>query len=268
MKKVGKNAKSKLVIVTRPEEGIILTRQDQERYQYIAISQNQVRQVIDSLADVILAYQQRIEAVTDAMRAMIAAQERVAKQMQDMFKSIEHFRKVSALIQIPKIENLVPNLTNLLDIISTRNPLEEPVRIFIQPDEPFEKPKALTAPHKKYNLPLTSVQIIADGFTIEGQYIKGMTRKSQAGRLFELFIRSDLKGKVSDQLLDEILGTEYSDFDYHARSYMIRDLKDALAGNKIKIDIKRYRGIKQYVYKGLTKLLRKPRKAKKHATTN
>lgn len=265
MKKRGKTIKSKLAIVTRAEEGIVLTKKDQERYQYIAISQNQIRQVIDSLSEVISAYQQSAEAITGAMKSMIDVQERMAKQMQDVFKGIEHFQKVSALIQIPKIEDLIPDLTNLIDIISLKQPFEEPVRIFVQPEEPFEKPKALPVPKRKYNLPLTSVQIVADGFMIEGEYIKGMTRKSHAGQLFELFIRSDIKGKVTDKQLDNILGVDSNDLDYRARSYMIRDLKDALAGNKVKIDIKRYRGIKMYANKGLTRLIRKPKKVKKLA---
>jgi len=90
-----------------------------------------------------------------------------------------------------------------------------------------------------------------------------MTRKSEVGQLFELMIRSDLKGKIPDELIDQIKSSNSDELAYRARSYVIRDLKVILAGNKLKLDMERYRALEKYHFKGLTKYIRKPRRTKK-----
>jgi hypothetical protein len=244
-------------IIKKAEEGFVLTKKEQEAYQFITITGKQMQNMVAGLSEAIRSYEEIGKSVAGVIKEAVNMQKIFAEQLQGLFKSLAVFNEINALIQIPFIDFNLRNTTN-----SFQTQLQ-PVRIFVQPNEPYEPPKSLPPPKRKYDLPLTAVQIEGKGFTLEGEYVKGMTRKSEVGQLFELMIRSDLKGKIPDELIDQIKSSNSDELAYRARSYVIRDLKVILAGNKLKLDMERYRALEKYHFKGLTKYIRKPRRTKK-----
>lgn len=254
--------------ITKPEEGILLTKKDQLRYQYITIDHSQVVSAIKGLSEAINTYKAYSETISGVIRDIVEMQQAFAEQIRGVLQAVETFREITTLIQVPIPTNPIPDFRKILDVTRRTYPPQEPVRVFVQPNTPFEPQKALLPINRKREFPLTAVQIIGNGFEIDGEYIKGITRSSEKGQLFELMIRSDLNGKIPDKLFARIMKNPSNEMEYRARSYVIRDLKDALAGNKLKLDIKRYRGIQQYRAKSITKYIRKPRKTKQLTTTS
>ncbi len=237
-------------IAKRAEEGFILSEKEQETYQFITITSKQMLNVVAGLNEAIRSYAEFSKSVVGIIKETVEFQKKFAEQVKSILESFSIFDQINILVQIPKT---TPNFESQI----------EPVRIFVQPNEPYGSSKSLSSLKRKHDLPLTAVRIQGKGFTLDGKYIKGMTRRSEVGQLFELMLRSDLKGKISDELIDEIKSSDSEELDYRARSYLIRDLKEILAGNKLVLNINRYRGIQQYHVKGLIKLIRKPKKVKK-----
>lgn len=238
-------------IAKRAEEGFVLTKKEQEAYQFMVITGEQIRTMTKRINEAIRAYAEFSLSLTGVVKEVIELQKGIAEQIRSVLDAFSKFSQINILVQIPRLT------------ITTMDYFPQPVRIFVQPNDSYQPEKVPLSPQRKYNLPLSSVQIEGKGFTLDGKYIKGMTRKSEVGQLFELMLRSDLKGKIPDELIDEIKSTDSDELAYRARSYIMRDLKEILAGNKLILDINRYRGIQQYHVKGLTKLIRKPKKVKK-----
>lgn len=238
-----KNKSSDLVII--PQK-VIFSKPQLSDFKYVVIPTEQLvftAELFDNLAK---SYSAVVDQLQEMNRKILESKINFAKKLSETLIKISTFDNVNVLIEVAKQQSSL-----------------QTTRIFVQPNKPYEPPKSLPSPKSKYNLPLTSVKIEGKGFTAEGEYIKGMTRKSEVGQLFELMIRSDLKGKIPDELIDEIKGSYSDEIDYRARSYVMRDLKKILAGNKLKLDIERHRAIEKYYIKGLTKYIRKPRKVKK-----
>lgn len=239
-------------IVKKAEEGIVLTKKEQEAYQFIVITSKQMQVAADTVRELARSYEEAAKSVTGMIHEIIKQQQRFAKQLQELFESVAVFRQINVLIQIPRL--IVPPIVFQPQL----------VRIFVQPNEPYVVSKPLSSPKRKYNLPLTSVKIENNGFIVDGEYIRGMTRKSKPGKVFELMIRADLKGVVPDNLIDQVIGTGYLQSDYEARDLVIRDLKKILLfGNKIKLNLTRYSGIGKYKVAPLTHYIRKPKKVKR-----
>ncbi|MFZ2206679.1 MAG: hypothetical protein WA061_05835 [Microgenomates group bacterium] len=248
-------------LINKPEEGIILSKKDQREYQFITISHSQIRSTIEGLTEVIQAYKEYSETVVGVIREVIEMQQTFAEQLRGLFRGIEAIREMTLLIQIP-IKQSIPDFRGLLDLTGYNYIPQEKVRIFVQPNTPFEPQKSLSSSKRKFDLLLTSVQIIGNGFMVEGEYIKGMTRNSEVGRLFELMVRSDFRGVIPDDLFNSIMNGSPLEVEERARSFVLRDLKEILAGNKLKLNLTRYRGIQAYHVKSVTKYIRAPKKAK------
>lgn len=248
--------------ITKPEEGILLTKKDLLRYQYLTIDHSQVVSAIRGLSEAINTYKAYSETISGVIRDIVEMQQVFAEQIRGVLRAVETFREITTLIQIPTVNNPVPDFKGILDLTGYSHTPQEPVRIFVQPNTPFESQKALLPYNRKRELPLTAVQIIGDGFTLEGEYISGFSRQSEVGQLFELMLRADLKGRISDELFDGIKKEPSNEIEYRARDFVMRDLKKYLAGNKLKLDVRRYRTIKEYRVKSITKYIRKPKKAR------
>ncbi|MFZ2026341.1 MAG: hypothetical protein WAV30_03590 [Microgenomates group bacterium] len=260
-------AKRSNSFINKPEEGIILSKKDQSEYEFITISQSQIRSTVEALTEVIQTYKEYSETVTGVIREVVEMQQTFAEQLRGLFRGIEAIREMSILIQIP-IKQTISDFRGLLDLTGYNYAPQDQVRIFVQPNTPFKPQEILPSPKRKFNILLTSVQIIGNGFMAEGEYIRGITRKSEKGRLFELMIRSDLRGIIPDDLFNSIMKGSPLEVDERARSFVLRDLKIALAGNKLKLNLTRYRGIQAYHVKSVTKYIRKPRKVKKLVATS
>lgn len=254
-------------MINKPEEGIILSKKDQSEYEFITISQSQIRSTVEALTEVIQTYKEYSETVTGVIREVVEMQQTFAEQLRGLFRGIEAIREMSILIQIP-IKQSISDFRGLLDLTGYNYAPQDQVRIFVQPNTPFKHQVILPSPKRKFDISLTSVQIIGNGFMAEGEYIRGITRKSEKGRLFELMIRSDLRGIIPDDLFNSIMNGSPLEVDERARSFVLRDLKDALAGNRLKLNLIRYRGTQAYHVKSVTKYIRKPRKVKKLAATS
>lgn len=237
-------------IIKKAEEGFVLTKKEQEAYQFITITGKQMQNMVAGLSEAIRSYAEFSQSLAGVIKETVEFQMKFAEQVKSILESFSIFDQINVLIQIPKTA-------------PTYESQAEPVRIFVQPNEPYEPSKSLPSPKRKRDLPLTAVQIEGKGFTLDGEYIKGMTRYSNVGKALELAMRSDLKGMISDKLLDEALGIEPWQGNYEVRGYVFRDLQKILAGNKLKLNIKRYRAIQKYKIESITKYIRKPRMTKK-----
>ncbi|OQY66049.1 hypothetical protein B6D29_03195 [Microgenomates bacterium UTCPR1] len=243
-------------IAKRAEEGFILTKKEQEAYQFIVITSKQMMAAAEAVGKLAQSYEEAAKSVTGMVQKIMEQQQQFAKQLKKLFEGVAAFQQIYILIQMPRTT------------IPTVDHQSELVRIFVQPDEPNIIHKPLPSPKRKYELPPTAVKIIGKGFTAEGKYISGITRKSEVGRTFELFIRSDFKEAIPDKAIDEIIGIGPYECGYEARDRVIGDLKKILMKqNKLKLNIKRDRAIGQYIDISLTQYIRKPRKAKQKDMT-
>lgn len=257
--KLTNNKNNSRAIIPKTEEGIILSKKDSRLYHYVTISHSQMQSTIKRLTEAIDMYQAYSESVVGVINEVVNMQKRFAEQLRGVFETIEKIQNVTAFIQFPNIDKIAgaagQNITPL-----------EPLKIFVQPNTPYDQSSYLPVKRRKYELSLTDVDIVGDGFTAEGQYIKGMTRHSAVGRSFELIIRADLMGVIPDQLLDKAIGIGSWQDNDEVRSITLRDLKDILEDNKIQLSLERYRAINQYRVKSLIKRIRKKRKSKKSVT--
>lgn len=247
-------------IMKKAEQGIVLTKKEQEAYQFVVVTSNQLKTFTEGVRELTRGYTEALQSVSGVVKQLIEAQLLFAKHLEKLFEGLAAIEKITALIQVPKIVITPIKLGNL----GTYSEIERPLRIFVQPDKPYIAPKYLPTPKRKYKLPLTAIQTEGKGFTIEGEYIRNITRKSLTGKVLELMIRADLKGNVSDKAIDEIIGTGSLKTDYVARCNTLRDLKEILAGNKLKLPLKRDRGIGRYKVNSIIRYIRKPRKAKRN----
>ncbi|MDH7476253.1 MAG: hypothetical protein QHH09_02155 [Microgenomates group bacterium] len=209
-----RNSKNSIgAIVKKAEQGIVLTKKEQEAYQFIVVSSNQFKALTEGLRELVQSYTETAESVTGVFKQMAEMQLQFAKSLKNLFAGLEAVGKITALIQFPKF--IIP--TSKFDDTKSYPEMEKPLRKFIQPDKPYVAPKFFPTPKRKYKLPLTAIQVEDNGFTIEGTYIKNITRKSLIGQILELFIRADYNGYVSDKLIDDIIGRGLLKIDYVAR---------------------------------------------------
>lgn len=246
-------------IVKKAEQGIVLTKKEQEAYQFIVISSNQLKALTEGLGELVQSYTETAKSVTGAFKQMAEMQLQFAKSLKGLFAGLEAVGKITALIQFPKF--IIP--TSKFDSTKSYPEMEKPLRIFIQPDKPYIAPKFFPTPKQKYKLPLTAIRAEGNGFIVEGMYIKNITRKSLIGQILELFIRADYNGYVSDKLIDDIIGRGSLKINYVARCNTLRDLKKVLAKNKLKLPLKRERGIGRYKAGPIIRYIRTPRKTKR-----
>lgn len=238
-------------IIKKAEQGIVLTKKEQEAYQFMVITGEQIKTMVERINEAIQSYVEFSQTLTGVIKEAVNLQKGIAEQVRNMLEAFSAFRQINILVQIPRLT------------VPTVDYFPQPIRIFVQPDEPYTKPKSLPSPNRKRELSITSIKIVGNGFMVDGGYIKGMTRKSKTGQLFELMLRADLKGVIPDELIDRIVNPRPSEIDYRARGFLIRDLKDILFGNKLKLNIERYRAFNKYIIKGLVKHIRSPRKIKR-----
>lgn len=239
--------------LTKVEEGEIV-KLVEPMFDYFVVSNKQLQRLAEAAMEAAGFYNRTAETLFGPMQAMFKMQEKIASQVVELSKMCARiFENISFVIPIPPLD---PSIFRQLTAIP----------IYIQPDEPYVPIKQLPGERKKKELPLSAIEIVGNGFTIEGEYVRGLTLKSQTGKLLELMVRKDLQGSIPDDLIGK--ATDKDPTDYQAWGNVFRDLKDILIEkNKLKIDLERYPGIKRYQIKGLTKYLRKPRKFKRVKNT-
>lgn len=249
---------------TVPLEGVVLPSiapLSEMLEQVIQINSGQLLEAVNKLNELARVYGNFAIQTTGVLNTFVKQQEQIAETLAIFTKKLSLFDNIDLFIKSSLISDIVE--TNAL---ATRpSPV---VQVFIQPSNTLsiQLPKALPAPKRKQQLPLSTVTIQEDGFVHNGVYIKGMTKGSQVGMLFELFIDQNLAGIIPDELIDKVL--HISPGDYQARDYVLRDLKEVLQGNKLELNLERYRGLKQYKLFGITKRIRKSKKQKKLNKTN
>jgi hypothetical protein len=230
--------------LTKVEEGQIIERTGY-LFDYFVITSRQLNAFAEAAQRVTNIYSQLSEGLFGPAKALIQAQEKIANSLLNLSKQLAKFNQINFVIPIPR----------------TDFPQTRPLPIYIQPDQEYPTTKSLPSPNKKYHLSLEKVRIENKGFIVDSEYfLRGMTTDSNRGKLFQLMIRRDLGGNISDKLISEAIGVKAN---YDAWKYTLRDLKENLANNKIKLDIERYRGLGIYKVRGITKYLRRPRKMKK-----
>lgn len=213
--------------------------------EYFVIPSQELKRVSEAALEATNIYTKLADTFYGPANALIKAQLQVSNYLYNLTRILAKFNQINFVIPVP--QNDIPEQKRVL--------------IYVQPNEPYNPIKSLPVPHRKQTFSLEQVMIREEGFTLNGEYISGMTIKSQPGKLFELMIRKDLGGIISDELLSKVLGTRRGD--YSALSIVINDLKHILKHNKLKINMVRNRAIKEYRTKSITKHIRNPRGRKK-----
>ena len=229
-------------------------------FESVRITSAQLSGITEAAANLARAYDSFAIPLQGVIREFAKSQQRIAEAIVKLSTNAALFDQIDIVIRSFPIPEF-PTFNFPIPEIQL-----QPIQIFIQPAPSYIPPKALPAPKRKQTLQLTAINIKEDGFTINGEYIRGMTTNSKPGRLLELFIRKDLAGSVSDSLIYETMDIEVKD--YRAIGFVLRDLKDILMGNKLELIMDRYRGIKQYKATGVTKRIRKSKKNKKQTKTS
>ncbi|MDP2585464.1 MAG: hypothetical protein Q8P29_01135 [Candidatus Levybacteria bacterium] len=250
-------SKKPMSLKTPAIEGIVLPNFD-KAFECIRITNKQLFEFADTTRSLAKAYSNIAVQLQGTMRELAKSQQHIAEMLSDLCRKVasEQIDLIIRSIRIPDLSQL---------IFPVQNIQLQPAQIFIQPTSSYIPPKALPIPRRKQNLQLTAVNIEGSGFVINGEYIRGMTRDSKPGKLFELMIHKDMNGVISDDLISEVVDINAGD--YRAWGFVLRDLKEILLGNKLTIDLKRYRAIGKYRVKAITQYIRKPRKNKKIAKT-
>lgn len=230
----------------RVEIGTVIRPVDM--YESLVITSEQIAQFQESLAMAMQAYEQFAERISGVIKMVVEQQLAIANVLMRVSESLSVFKQINVV------------MTNLSADTLVLSP-----HIFVQPNQPYSEPKALPLPQRKKHLSLAAVKVEGHGFALEGQYIKGMTVQSQTGRLFQLMLRQDLAGKIPDVLIGSALRVDATD--YQAWGFVLRDLKEILAGNKLKLTINRYRANSAYNVTSLTKYIRTPKKKKRTVRT-
>jgi hypothetical protein len=236
-------------------EGVIVPNFD-EIFESVRITSAQLGGFAKAAANLANSYSSFAIGLQGAMQEFAKSQQRIAEAMAELSShaALNQLEIIIRTFHVPDFP--IPNFPV---------PKLQPIQIYVQPAPAYVPPKALPAPKRKHNLELTAINIEENGFVINDEYIHGMTRDSKPGRLFELFIQKDVAGEITDKLINEVLDIEVGD--YRAMGFVLRDLKDILAGNKLKLNLERYRAIGKYRLKAITQYIRKPRKKKKIAKT-
>ncbi len=233
--------------LTKVEEGEIV-KLVEPMFDYFVVSSKQLQRLTEAALEAANFYNRMSESLFGPMQAMFKMQEQIASQIANLSKMVANvFERINFVFPVPRLDMIIPELT--------------PIPIYIQPDEPYNPPKKLPSGDRKKKLPISAIEIVGNGFTVEGEYIKGMTLRSKPGRLLNLMIRRDLQGRISDNLIGQATGEEPAD--YRAWGIVMRDLKDILMGKKLRMDIERQEELKRYELKSLTKYARRPKKSKK-----
>lgn len=235
--------------LTKVEEGILI-KQAKPIFDYFVVSSNQLQKLGEAAAEAASLYNAVAKSVFGPLQTMFKVQEQIAKQISMLTKIyVGAFEKINFIFPIPTLD---PNIF----------PKDVSLPVYVQPDKPYIPIKQIQLGKKKEQLPISAIEIESNGFVLQGEYIRGLTLKSQTGRLLELMVRKDIHGTISDDMIGE--ATDKKPNDYQAWGNVFRDLKDILLDkNKLKLDVERYPALKKYQVLGLTKYLRKPRKNKK-----
>ena len=251
-KSVKKKSKSKdLVLIPRD---ILLPKAQFDDFRYIVIPTDQIVRVAEAFSELAHTYSRIAEELEESVKKIIEVRMRVAEQLSQMFNNLSVFNGIDLLVQIPNTKQSSIDNDSQIETL--------PTRIFIQPNEPTSSIKELQSPNRKQMYPISVVRRKELGFVFQDEYIKGIKVGSQPGRLLEVFISPELKGKIPDKLLYEAAGIENGN--YYDLGVVLRDMQRILLNeNKIELNKKRESGIKRYIISGITKRIRKPKKAKK-----
>jgi len=228
-----------------------------DRYEYFVITNDLLKPLSDRFFAAAKAQGHISEELDNAAKTVIEDRQHFAEGIAKILDTLSLYDHTEVVIGTPI--NSTPSKENL----PIQGAQSLPVEIFIQSTKPYQPTKTLSVPQKKRRLPLTAITIENNGFTIEGEYISGMTTGSQSGRLLKLILREDLEGIIPYKLIDETFRVNSDD--YKTRGAIIHDLKVILRNNKLKLNMDRKSGINKYTIKSLTKYVRKPRARKKAA---
>lgn len=233
--------KKKLSLINRAPVQVGTVINPVEIYETLVINTEQLKHLSDGLLAAIKFYEESAVRINKVFEGVIEGQLQIARTLQKVTDALSVFDQINVVI--------------------TKLSINRFPQIFVQPNQQYQKLKILPQPQRKKQLSLAAVSIEGQGFVLEGQYIKGMTMESKAGKLFQLMLRQDLAGVIPDKLIGETLRADASD--YQTWGFVLRDLKEILAGNKLTLDMERYRAISKYKVRSLTRRIRKQRKRKR-----
>jgi hypothetical protein len=245
-----KKSESKdLVLIPRD---ILLPKPQFDDFRYIVIPTEQIRRAAEAFSELARTYARIAEGLEESVKRIIEVRTRVAEQLSQMFDNLAVFESIDLLVQIPSKQSLTDGSSS--------------TRIFIQPNQTITPTKELPPSKRKQMYPISFLKRKELGFVFQDEYIKGIKAGSQPGRVLEVFISPELKGKVPDKLLYKAAGIEYGD--YYNLGVVLRDMQRILLNeNKIELNKKRESAIKRYILSGITKRIRKPKKSKKSGKT-
>jgi hypothetical protein len=228
----------------------------QQLYEYLVIPSESIQSFTKAVLEVSNVYAQFAKQAHNAVQELFQQQQRFAEALYELLNGMSMVTKMNIVIRTPIMQDISRLSSFPMELL-------QPTQIFVQPNQRYvpEKVKALPSPKRKQDVSLAMIQVEGNGFTLDGEYIRGMTRKSKTGRLFELMIRRDLAGMIDDESIEKI--TNIASGDYRARGFVLRDLKDILAGNKIELNMERYVGIGKYKINNLIKRIRKSKNKKR-----
>lgn len=240
-----RNVSNDLVLIPKD---ILLPKPELDTFKYIEIQAEQIKRVAEAFSELANTYARLAENLESSFRKAIKVRFRVAEQLSQMFNNLSVFNGIDILVQIPQTQRNIPES-------------EQPsVRVFIQPSE--QSIKELPPPRRKQIYPVHLLKRKELGFVLQDEYIKGIKVGSQAGRLLDVFISPELKGKIPDKLLYKAAGIDEGD--YYNLGIVLRDmLRILLKKNNIELNKRRESGIKRYIVSGITKRIRKPKKSRK-----
>lgn len=247
-----------------PEEGIVIEEQVKESYEYVEIP---INEVLRGLGDMLQTYAKISMQAAGIAKAVAEMQRGFVENIQKAVKDASKFGDLSLVIY----RSFGTELTNQNHIGSSdkstlANTEAQETRVYIQPTTPYIPSLTFPLTRRKKQFPITAVEIVGKGFTLHGEYISGITTDSKQGKVFRVFIRRDLVGNVDDKLLYEAAGVPIGRYDLFGP--VLQGLKERLLlGNKIEMNLERYRGIKRYRLKGITKRIRLPKRKKKTVLT-
>lgn len=234
--------------LTKVEEGQII-KMTEPMFDYFKISNEQLQRFAEVAKEAADFYNKAAENLFGPDKSMFKLQEKIANQTAEIAKVFANFKRINFIISIPRIDSYIFQKSSAIPI-------------YTQTNRPYIPIKELPSGRRKQKLPLSTIEIRENGFLFEGKCIKGLTLKSQVGKLLELIITKGLQGPISYQLIGQT--TDKDPTQYYEWGVVMRDLKYILMENmKLKLDIERYPGLKEYHVKGLTKYLRRPRSLKK-----
>lgn|GEM_PF-2592682 len=264
MAEVKKEEKRVLAIVelARREAQAQVIQRYEGRYEQLIINPEQIQHIAETFATMAKTYGGFIQAAAEDAKRRVRAQQGIAQSLSTMCSTLSLTKEVSFMIQTP----IVPEFPVLQPYKGSLIPDGEIIEFPALTPIPEKAVISLPLPKQKYLVPLSAVTIRNNGFMIEGKPIKGMTINSNHGKVFSLLVAPEASDMVPDNVIEKMLHIEPGD--YQALCYVIRDLKRVLAGNKLELDMERFRSVKGYKTKALVQRIRKPKKLKKIGTSN